>query len=228
MFSDVSDVGEETWISLAKKEVSIISDKSQLSKSLDYIGRKSLGAVQKTVIDPVTDISNINPTLAKAILQGEAGINVSTAKQPIIASFGAGPCVIISIYNKESNTCALAHVDRIANPCEVLCMLSYQLEKDPCGQLIVELATKEIEDNQTLEELKSLISENKNMSLEKLHSSSSLAVDARTGKTFIDVDAYSLDLGLNHKDRMEQRGVQAMPSFGKKLPISLIFDGRNS
>lgn len=33
--------------SLAIKEVSIILDKSQLSKSLEYIGRKSLDAVQK-------------------------------------------------------------------------------------------------------------------------------------------------------------------------------------
>jgi hypothetical protein len=88
--------------SLAIKEVSIILDKSQVSKSLEYIGRKSLDAVQKTVIDPVTDISDINPTVAKAILQGEAGITVSTAKQPIIGSFGAGPCVIISIYTPSS------------------------------------------------------------------------------------------------------------------------------
>jgi hypothetical protein len=116
----------------------------------------------------------------------------------------------------------------MANPRTVLCMLSYQLEKDPSGQLIVELATGQIEDNQTLQELKSIISENKNMSVEKIHLSSSLVIDARTGKTFIDVDTYSMDLGLNHKNRMEQRANEAMFSFSKKLPISLIFDGRNN
>ncbi len=223
------------------KQVSPSSDTFELSKSSKDIETSSSDMIKRfakfyiTIPESVSEPdtltskqkhSEITPSIAKAVLQGEAGITTSSATKPIIGSLSAGPCVIISMYNKKTKTCAVAHIDALSNPRRVLTMLTHQLTKDSSDHLIVEMATQNTEKNQTLQELQSFILKNKNISLEKIHSSSSLAIDSRTGKTFVDVHHDSMDLGLNPEKRLGKRKTLAL--LGKTLRVSLIFDGRNS
>ncbi len=229
-YSTISAAFEE----LSQKEFTKIPPliTKQISTSTSEPNKSSETDSLSEITPPTTEITpsttEITPSIARAVLQREAGITVSTATQPIIGSFGASSCVIISLYNKKTKTCALAHIDILSHPPTVLDMLSYQLAKGSPDRLTVELATGQTAHNQLLQELKRIISENKNMSLEKIHCSLSLAIDARTGKTFVDVHHDSMDLGLNHEKRIEKGANLARFSFGKTLLVSLIFDGRNS
>lgn len=170
----------------------------------------------------------ISPSSTRAVSQGEAGITQHNSAQPLVGSFGAGPCVIVSVYNTKTRVAGLSHVDAVANPWQALALLSYQATKDGEGILEVDLATSQPDDNETLEKLKTKVLESDGMKLRKIHTSRSLVIDSRTSRTYSGIDPKQMDLGKDINRRMESRGNEAMFSFGKKVNIRLVFDGRDN
>ena len=165
--------------------------------------------------------------VSKAVLQGEAGITNANSPQPIIASFGASLCVILSIYNPRAQIAALAHIDASADLQKAIQMLNYQTQKIDPGPILIEMSTGILEENETLERLRNMIEAHENMSLKKIHCSSCLSIDARSGETSpLKINPHKIDLGSNYKQRMEARGLEAIFSVGKKLSIKLVFDTR--
>lgn len=169
----------------------------------------------------------ISPKIARGILQGEAGITNADSNQPIVGSFGANECVIITAYSGRNKSAGIAHVDAIADPLQALSLLFFQLSKDGADILKVELATEETTDNPTLDQLKAYILEHSNAYiLGNIHNESSLAIDARNGNIITPIAPKDMDLGENPESRMEKRDQTARFSFGHRLLIKLQFDGR--
>jgi len=55
----------------------------------------------------------LDSSISIGILQREYGIIDNTTSKHIIGSYGAGPCVILCMRDKESNKTLLAHIDRM-------------------------------------------------------------------------------------------------------------------
>ncbi len=69
----------------------------------------------------------INPKIAYAILQNEAGVTDYNAEKYILGSFGAGPCVIMTAFNPVSKIAALTHIDACAHIDTTISIITYQL-----------------------------------------------------------------------------------------------------
>jgi hypothetical protein len=46
-----------------------------------------------------------------SVIQREYAITTSTSPQPVLGTFGAGPCVILALYDSKSKSAILAHID---------------------------------------------------------------------------------------------------------------------
>jgi len=174
--------------------------------------------------------SGINSEIARGIDQGAAGVTIPKSKQPIIGSLGASECVIAAVYNPETKTAALAHIDANSSPYQAMKLLKSLVNKnEEESPLEVTLATDVQSGNQTLKQLKELIKEDCNMRLITVKSARSLAIDTRSNEIFTGITASQLYFDANSDKRMECRGMSAqLLSLRQEnyLPISVVFDGR--
>jgi peptide-N-terminal asparagine amidohydrolase len=63
------------------------------------------------------------------ILQHEYAITQSTALQPVLGTFGAGPCIILALYDNKNNIAVLAHIDAVTD-IQSLSEVLHPLSKD--------------------------------------------------------------------------------------------------
>lgn len=181
---------------------------------------------QNEVRDPST--TDQKKYASKDVLQNEAGITNARSSHPIIGSFGAFPCVILSMYNPRIQTAALAHIDAVTNLQQGVQMLVDQMQVIDSDLISIELATGCLpEINPTLQKLKDTCAKVKNFCLKKIHHSEVLSIDARSGDTF-----YRNELGfeLASDERKQIRKSQEELLKGlpleERLPLILGFDDR--
>ena len=106
-------------------------------------------------------------------------------------------------------------------------MLTYQTQSTDSDSMLIEMATGILKENKTLEGLKHIIETNENMTLKKIHHSSCLSIDARSGEiSSLKINPHMMNLGSNYEQRIKGREMEAMFSFGKNLSIKLAFDIR--
>lgn len=54
---------------------------------------------------------SVEQNLIRGIIQKEYAITNAASKTPLIATFGLGPCIALVVYDPETTTTALAHID---------------------------------------------------------------------------------------------------------------------
>lgn len=153
---------------------------------------------------------------ARDIMQHSAGFTDATSKRPIMASYGAGPCIIMAIHNPDQKSVALAHIDSLTtmdsvrNLFFVLCNGKSPLEVHLRGgekaspHLAIQLL--EMIDSQPDTLLKSacLCAEDGNSKM--------LAIDSRSGEIFTDFDIANIDIGKDYLYRKTIMQSQRIPS----------------
>jgi len=166
-----------------------------------------------------------------AISQGEVGITNNDSPKYILGTFNANPCVILTAYNPNTKEIALTHIDDITDLLQTLSMINRELTKKKKVDLIVNLATGELDDNSTLQSLKDHLNEAhlQNMKLEKIITADSLAIDARNGNVYQDIPYEMLDLNKDYEKRIKKRcdDIMVYISSIQKIESQLFFDGRN-
>jgi hypothetical protein len=66
---------------------------------------------------------------ARGILQAEMGFTNAESEKPILGTFGAAPCIAMAVYNPETKTAFLAHIDDLTDINSIE-DLFYQLSAD--------------------------------------------------------------------------------------------------
>ncbi|MEI6188206.1 MAG: hypothetical protein WCP46_06895 [Alphaproteobacteria bacterium] len=164
----------------------------------------------------------INPKIACAILQSEAGVTDYSANKYILGSFGAGPCVIMTVFNPVSKIAALAHIDTCVHIGNTISLMTYPLVQDHESRLEVYLSTSQINNNPTLEKIKAYINDQKVKFIVKdILQSSSLAINAKDGS--VTVDVYPHNLGA---DNILQQRMAVSTLSGQNLCFENIY-GKN-
>lgn len=167
---------------------------------------------------------------ARNIPQHGVGYTDATSAKPILGSYGAGPCLIVAVYNPETKTAALSHVDELTL-LHSITDIFYQLGKNSKEKLQVHLAGGDESSRNMVTEIINIISHTPNaeiISSDVLNpggGSKQLAIDARTGEVFTEFKLDQLDTGPNY-----ERGKTALNSAvfeGRKpFALSMVFDDR--
>ncbi len=64
---------------------------------------------------PSYHVFHLTPDTTRGVLQHEYSIVASTGKQTQLATYGAGPCVIVAAWNPDTKKAGLAHVDSLTD-----------------------------------------------------------------------------------------------------------------
>jgi hypothetical protein len=164
---------------------------------------------------------------AEGILQHEMGFTDAKSERPVLATFGAGPCIAIAVYNPETRTASLAHIDALTE-LPSTDALFYQLSKDSDATLEVHLAGGMEMSREQVTELIRRIQIKPNVAVKSANiipedggfGGKSLAIDSRTGEVFTDFDVHQLNTP-NLDGRLMMVGMQFIRS-----PINWAYDGR--
>lgn len=122
----------------------------------------------------------------RVILQRQASMAYQDSAQPIIGSCGAVYCVNVAMYNEEAKIALIAHFDDKTDVAESIELLKSKLNIKGHDEVVVHMATRYPEDNELLEELRRACEKNM-FSLEEIHRSSDLFIDARNGEISTDI-----------------------------------------
>jgi len=160
-----------------------------------------------------------------ALIQGEIGFTYSKATQFIIGSVRAKKnTVIISVYEPETKLAAVAHVDASWTPYQALSIIEKELNKSGSILLIVDLATKNLKDNELLESIKLELKKRENISLRSIKQSANLYINSKTGELVngddIYCDFYMMACILD-------RQLDIPRGIGKTYPLAIKFDHRD-
>lgn len=164
---------------------------------------------------------DFEPSLAVGVLQGEYAITTSESEQPVLGTYGAGPCLIVAIYDSNSRTAFLTHIDTLSD----LQSLKYIIKSFDSQHSTVHLFGG---DNSSAEMVMDVVEILESMNFQ-LHNtdivrdsfeSASMAIDARTGKIFTQVRPDHLTTKQDML-RLQMRGMQ----FSKSALIK-VYDGR--
>lgn len=60
---------------------------------------------------PSRERQEVDQQLVRGVIQKEYAITNAKSNEPIIGTFGLGPCIAVTVYDAETQTAAVAHVD---------------------------------------------------------------------------------------------------------------------
>ncbi|KTC81130.1 Uncharacterised protein [Legionella cherrii] len=168
---------------------------------------------------------NFSSTEGYAVLQHEIGITNNTSLKPILGSYGAGPCVIIAIWNATTKTALLAHVDKFTSLTSVESLFK-RISSDDNDILEVHLHGGDWSSKKQAAQIIELVENHKNAKILSADvcndgHSKSLAIDGRTGEVFNDLSPAQLEHGRNSEDQLKKIAFRLIES-----PLELCFDGR--
>jgi hypothetical protein len=177
--------------------------------------------------------ANFVPKEVKAVCPHEVALTNTHSDKPILASFGAGSCIIAAGYNSASGKAVLAHIDSLTD----LKSLKYQFDKLSDGKIALQIHLTggyslykklAIDIINTLKDYKGAeITSSELCSSD--YGSKKLAIDARTGEIFTNFDLECLgDKGELTKN-LDSFASLILSGNGGSTPLKQVFeDFKNS
>jgi len=159
------------------------------------------------------------PEDAVVVLQNEFAITHAEDKMPVLASYGAGPCIIVAIYDSKNKVAIMAHCDEtsdINNLQEIVSLLSlpntqahlygYEVESDSanlrnCYEIVKFLETNKIKIS------------NADILRSKGSPDASLAIDARTGVITSPINSSHLNITEAENSRIDKLEFECNKQF---------------
>jgi hypothetical protein len=164
-------------------------------------------------------------TEAQGILQHEIGLTRDTDAHPILASFGAKPCVIMAAYNPETHSGLLCHIDSLTT----LSSLDRHIDKikgNGTTPIEIHLVGGEMSSKKMVIALLAKIDDMPGLTIKSSNlignpqDSKSLAIDTRSGEIFTEFANQQITLSPNYERRLQWIEMQSSES-----PIQLFYDG---
>lgn len=164
----------------------------------------------KSIQAPLRNTQQINftPHEAVTVVQHEYAIATFDSRQPVLGTFGAGPCVILALYDKENRRAMLAHIDSLTD----LQSLSRTIQKFSSKNTIAHLlggdSSSQFMCIELLEVLRKLNIEIENADLiNHFNPSASLAIDSRTGAIYSPIHHSQLSKTNDLDSRLQMAGM---------------------
>ncbi|MGD9153747.1 MAG: hypothetical protein PVG30_08890 [Gammaproteobacteria bacterium] len=166
--------------------------------------------------------ANFSKNLAEGVLQREYAITTANSKKPILGTYGAGPCLIVAIYDSKSKTAFLAHIDSATNLKSLTQILKIF---NPKTSVVHLFGGDNSSKNMCMDVVEIFESNhfklhNTDIVRSDWRNAASLAIDARNGQIYTPVEHYHLST-KNENQRLQL----ASFVFGKQN-LRKIYDGR--
>lgn len=157
---------------------------------------------------------NFNPDETIGVLQHEFAVTHAGSAQPILGTFGAGPCIILALYDKQNKQAFLAHIDSLTDIDALSKLLISFSHRHPIAHLY---GGDNMGKNLCISILEILEKHQINIvncKIEKVPFSegASLAIDARTGTIYSPIQPKHLNLPLDAVKRLQSLSVQIVKS----------------
>lgn len=206
-------------------------DKEERDELMREVEKNSLvkESQQKKLLEIAKPLSghrsriDFHPQETCAVLQHEYAITTSNSIKPVLATYGAGPCLIIAIYDEESKKAVLTHVDSATH----LDSLNRLLKMMNPSSSSVHLCGGDMSSQDMCMDIVELIESNgfkiSNSDIVRsgfCFDSASLAIDARTGSIYSPVSPKHLETGKDQEIRLQMAGMV----FGKSA-VRVVYDG---
>jgi len=170
----------------------------------------------------------INAPESFSIDQHEMAFTDAASDKPVLWTQGIGPCVGMAVYNPQTKTAALAHVDFVTK-LSSLAPVFNQLSRGSDAALEVHLVGGET--NADVAALRKYIQSQNNVLIKSAHLSppqgAKLAIDSRTGQVmtnFKTVGYYDLGDLVAKLDKLTEHCITT--NF-RPFPIDCVYDGRS-
>ncbi len=171
---------------------------------------------------------------AYSILQGYIGYTNSKSTKPILGTYGAGPCIIIYIYNPKTFAASLTHIDPTVHANGILNSMIYSLRKEENEKLEIHLRGGDGSSKEFAMKLLNDLSQKNNIELKSCsllsgdHESKSLAIDSRNGQIYTDFLVNQLEAHPDENTLIQMYAMTTQIDFMRKdiKPAKVLFDGR--
>lgn len=154
------------------------------------------------------------------------------SNQPVLGSYGAGPCVIVALYNLENKNVALSHIDA-ANVADTIGEMISQIDSKSGSALLEAHVTggnpsthSIFTQVQILNKLKlhNITIKSSNLGYNDPNSVKDLAIDSCTGKIYTNLGGrYQLLHEENYDQKLQEAHDNAFKSFDHILDDKLYF-----
>ncbi|MGI4851529.1 MAG: hypothetical protein ACRYGR_06265 [Janthinobacterium lividum] len=186
---------------------------------------------QLNLIQPKFTKGTFSSKKAKNVLMSHVGYTNHEHSYPIIGSFGANPCIIIGIYNPETKSAALCHLDSCTEITALKSMFM-TLRPDEDSLLEIHFAGGDYIDDRLIN-IVNFVENQPHVFIKsaKLFSSDQMAIDARTGDIFDIFSPTQLNVGKDFLERLQKldaitskRLLIILDNFGSEFsPHNFIF-----
>lgn len=154
-------------------------------------------------------------------------------KHPILASYGAGPCVIVAAHNPKTGVTALAHIDSLTELNHSVRLMMYSVRGKTPDIVEVHLAGAvehsggDITLGKVIQVLDTLdFVEIKSANVARGTDAESLAIDSRTGEVFNQFNPRDLPFSGFKSDQEFDANFQLLALRPMPQPLILRYDGR--
>jgi hypothetical protein len=164
---------------------------------------------------------DFHPEETCAVYQHEYAITTSNSIKPVLASLGAGPCLIVAIYDEESKKAVLTHIDSKTK----LDSLNRLLKMMSPSSSSVHLCGGDMSSKEMCMDIVDLIESNgfRISSADIVRSDvSSLAIDSRTGSIYSPISSEDLEIRKDTELRLKMAFFHIL---AESSPLNLIYDG---
>ncbi len=139
-------------------------------------------------------VVDFNKKLSEGVVQGEYAITSGSSNKPILGTHSAGPCLIVAIYDKKTETIFLAHIDGATDLNSLKAVITQFNPKTSQVHLYGGDASTEKMCMDIFEIFKASDFEIYNSDIVRTSNDcASLAIDSRTGKIYSPVRPYQLE-----------------------------------
>lgn len=165
---------------------------------------------------PLHDAHRVDfkPEESACILQHEYGVTKADAAQPVLGTYGAGPCVILALYDKQAKTAVLTHIDALTN----LYSLNQLFNEINPETTVAHLAGGDSSSQEMCIKIIDMLEDRKinianaDIVREGFKGPASLAIDARTGNIYAPVSPFQLSNTKDQDVRLQLAGMQIEPT----------------
>lgn len=174
---------------------------------------------------PLVNVNSVDfpKSAAFTIYQHDYGITTAKSRMPILGTWGAGPCVILALYNDKNKIAALAHIDTTA---EVKSLENIFRHFDVESTVAHLYGGDSSSFNKCLDIIEFIKSSGIKIEtcalIEHSDGHASLAIDARNGKLYSSVESCDLTPCANEEGKM--RSIACTFHQGN-TPLHMGYDG---
>ncbi|MDF2940925.1 MAG: uncharacterized protein K0R66_1567 [Gammaproteobacteria bacterium] len=203
------DGGKVTVHDMGQAEIDFFKNSIEQQKEKNAQEKESVYQIRKPLFGHKSvDFSKL---ITLPVLQHEYAIATASSSRPILGAYGAGPCVVLAVYNNKLKKALLAHIDSLTDLSSLKNIIDYQFE-DGASSVAHIVGGDEGSIHMTANIINLL--KELNITIDNADIISygwepqSLAIDARTGQIYSPVSPFDMARDRNESTRLAIAGLR--------------------